>query len=30
MDPADTLSRAPLSDNNASNVEHEIAGINML
>jgi len=27
---ADKVSHAPLSDNNASNVEHEIAGINML
>jgi hypothetical protein len=30
MDLADTLSRAPLSDNNVSTVEREIASINML
>jgi len=30
MDPADTISGMPLSDNNASNVEREIVGINIL
>jgi len=30
MDPADTLSRTPFSDNIAINVEREIAGINIL
>jgi hypothetical protein len=30
MDLAGTLSRAPLPDNNASNVEREIVDINML